>query len=321
MQTAPLTAELPGRVEPVRVAQVRARVTGIVQKRLFNEGSQVKAGQALFQIDRAPYEAAVDSAKAALAKARVDSDELQRDFDRKTQLVARQFIAASEAEKAQALARSGVENVKLVAAQLQSAQAGVAQREAALAQARIDLERTRITSPVSGIVIKRAIEKGQTVAASSPGWTQSAQGARFAWARYSAALALPTITTTGSPTTTWHMAAWRPAQASSFGVQVHQDGSPPAATSITATTQTLLVLFGWAVGDQAAQWTFEGASWATLASVSGQGTGNSNFANVGIAWAQAASGDALTGLRAKLVSNRYFLLSVGERAGGLFFGA
>jgi hypothetical protein len=117
------------------------------------------------------------------------------------------------------------------------------------------------------------------------------------------------------------MAAWRPAQASSFGVQVHQDGSPPEATSITATTQTLLVLFGWAVGDQEAQWAFEGASWATLASVSGQGSGDANFANVGIAWAQAAPGDALTGLRAKLVSNRYFLLSVGERAGGLFFGA
>ena len=162
---------------------------------------------------------------------------------------------------------------------------------------------------------------GQTVAASSPGWTQSAQGARFAWARYSAALALPTITTTGSPTTTWRMAAWRPAQASSSGAQVHQDGSPPAATSVTATTQTLLVLFGWAVGDQPAQWVFEGASWVALASVSGQGSGDANFANVGVAWAQAAPGDALTGLRAKLVSNRYFLLSVGERAGGLFFGA
>ena len=66
-QPVPLTTELPGRVEASRVAQVRARVTGIVQKRLFREGSDVKAGQVLFQIDAAPYQAAVDSAKAALA--------------------------------------------------------------------------------------------------------------------------------------------------------------------------------------------------------------------------------------------------------------
>lgn len=68
-QSVPLTTELPGRVEPVRVAQVRARVTGIVQRRLFTEGSEVRAGQPLFQIDPAPYQAALDSAQATLARA------------------------------------------------------------------------------------------------------------------------------------------------------------------------------------------------------------------------------------------------------------
>jgi membrane fusion protein (multidrug efflux system) len=64
-----LQTELPGRLEASRVAQVRARAAGILQERLFREGSDVKAGQALFQIDAAPYKAAADSAQATLAKA------------------------------------------------------------------------------------------------------------------------------------------------------------------------------------------------------------------------------------------------------------
>ena len=174
------TVSASGAVNPVTQVSVGTQVSGQIRDLYVDFNSEVKAGQLIAQIDPETFEyrvrsaqADVDAARAAtmtqqaaLAKARVDADELQRDFDRKTQLVAKQFIAASEAEKAQAVARSGAENVKLVAAQLQSAQAGVAQREASLAQARIDLARTRITSPVNGIVIKRAIEKGQTVAAS-----------------------------------------------------------------------------------------------------------------------------------------------------------
>ena len=67
--TVSLTTELPGRLEPTRVAQVRARAAGIVQKRLFREGSDVKAGQALFTIDPAPYQATLQSAQASLAQA------------------------------------------------------------------------------------------------------------------------------------------------------------------------------------------------------------------------------------------------------------
>ncbi|MDP2368875.1 efflux RND transporter periplasmic adaptor subunit [Rhodoferax sp.] len=174
------TVSASGAVNPVTQVSVGTQVSGQIRDLYVDFNSEVKAGQLIAQIDPETFEyrvrsaqADVDAARAAtmtqqaaLAKAKVDADELQRDFDRKTQLVAKQFIAASEAEKAHAMARSGAENVKLVAAQLQSAQAGVAQREASLAQARIDLQRTRITSPVDGIVIKRAIEKGQTVAAS-----------------------------------------------------------------------------------------------------------------------------------------------------------
>jgi membrane fusion protein (multidrug efflux system) len=64
-----LTRELPGRTSPFRVAEVRARVNGIVQRRLFAEGAEVKEGQALFLIDPAPYQAALDEARARLARA------------------------------------------------------------------------------------------------------------------------------------------------------------------------------------------------------------------------------------------------------------
>ena len=67
-----LVTELPGRLEASRVAQVRARAAGILQKRLFREGSDVKAGQALFQIDAAPYRASYESAQAVLARAQAD---------------------------------------------------------------------------------------------------------------------------------------------------------------------------------------------------------------------------------------------------------
>ncbi len=174
------TVSASGAVNPVTQVSVGTQVSGQIRDLYVDFNSEVKAGQLIAQIDPETFEyrvrsaqADVDAARAAtmtqqaaLAKAKVDADELQRDFERKTRLVAQQFIAASEAEKAHALARSGAENVKLVAAQLQSALANVAQRESSLAQARIDLARTRITSPVNGIVIKRAIEKGQTVAAS-----------------------------------------------------------------------------------------------------------------------------------------------------------
>lgn len=71
-QAVPVQTELPGRVEALRTAQVRARVNGVVLQRLFTEGSEVKAGQSLFQIDPAPYQAQFDSAQASLAKAQAN---------------------------------------------------------------------------------------------------------------------------------------------------------------------------------------------------------------------------------------------------------
>ena len=188
------TVSASGAVNPVTQVSVGTQVSGQIKDLYVDFNSEVKAGQLIAQIDPETFEyrvrqsqADVDAARAAvltaqanaaasragISRAQVDLAEAQRDLERKQSLVEKQFIAQSEADKARALVNTTGESLKLAQAQagvteaqIKSAQANVAQREAALAQARIDLTRTRITSPVNGIVIKRAIEKGQTVAAS-----------------------------------------------------------------------------------------------------------------------------------------------------------
>jgi HlyD family secretion protein len=174
------TVSASGAVNPVTQVSVGTQISGQIKELYVDFNSEVKAGQLIALIDPETFEyrlrqaqADVDAAKAALmiqqaglSKAKVDAEDAARDAERKRQLVDKQFIAQSEADKAVAVSRSLAESVKVVEAQIKSAQATVAQREAAYAQARIDLTRTKIASPVSGIVIKRAIEKGQTVAAS-----------------------------------------------------------------------------------------------------------------------------------------------------------
>jgi HlyD family secretion protein len=173
---------------------VGTQVSGQIKELFVDFNSEVKAGQLIALIDPESFEyrvrsaqADLDSASAAVltaqaniaasnatvSRAKVDMAEAQRDLDRQQSLVDKGFVAQSVADKARSLVASNVESVKAAQAQLgvtqaqiKSAQANVQQRESALAQARIDLSRTKITSPVDGIVIKRAIEKGQTVAAS-----------------------------------------------------------------------------------------------------------------------------------------------------------
>ena len=188
------TVSASGAVNPVTQVSVGTQVSGQIKDLLVDFNSEVKAGQLIAVIDPETFEyrvrsaqADVDAARAAVltaqassaasrasvSRAQVDLIEAQRDLGRKQSLVEKQFIAQSEADKARALVNTTGEALKVVQAQagvtdaqIKSAQANVAQREAALAQARIDLTRTKITSPVNGIVIKRAVEKGQTVAAS-----------------------------------------------------------------------------------------------------------------------------------------------------------
>ncbi|HEU4850903.1 MAG TPA: efflux RND transporter periplasmic adaptor subunit [Telluria sp.] len=146
-----LQTELPGRVEPVRVSQVRARVNGVILKRLFTEGSEVKAGQKLFLIDPAPYQAQLQSAQAALGKAEANLTQ-----------------ASSQAERykplAEAKAVSQQEYVTVVAAQKQ-AQADVAAARAALRIAQINTGYANVEAPISGRIGRALVTEGALVSA------------------------------------------------------------------------------------------------------------------------------------------------------------
>jgi membrane fusion protein (multidrug efflux system) len=150
-QAVALQAELPGRVEPVRMAQVRARVNGIVLKRQFEEGSEVRAGQPLFLIDPAPYQAALDSAGAQLARAQA-------------QLALAKATADRYRPLAEARAISQQDYVNARAAQA-AAEADVAAGRAAVQSARINLGYTQVTAPIAGRVGRALVTEGALVSA------------------------------------------------------------------------------------------------------------------------------------------------------------
>ena len=148
-RTLPLPSELPGRIEASRVAQVRARVTGIVQKRLFTEGSDVKAGQALFQIDPAPYRAAADSAQAALAKAQANLSQAGALAGRYKPL-----------REANAISQQDYTNAQAAQAQ---AEADVAGAKAALQTAQLNLGYATVTAPIGGRIGRALVTEGALV--------------------------------------------------------------------------------------------------------------------------------------------------------------
>ncbi len=150
-QPVELFAELPGRTAAHRIAEVRPQVSGIVQKRLFTEGSEVTAGELLYQIDPALYQANFDSAKAALAKAEVIEQSARQKAERYRTLV--RTKAVSEQEQIE------------VEAAWKQAQAEVAAAKAALARARIDLDYTQVTAPISGRIGKSMVSEGSLVTA------------------------------------------------------------------------------------------------------------------------------------------------------------
>ncbi|HET9645266.1 MAG TPA: efflux RND transporter periplasmic adaptor subunit, partial [Burkholderiaceae bacterium] len=141
--------ELPGRVEALRTSQVRARVTGIVQKRMFREGSDVKAGQPLFQIDPAPYKASLDSARATLAKAQANLTQAAALANRYKPL--REANAISEQEYVNAQALQG------------QALADVAAARAAVQTAELNLGYARVTAPISGRIGRALVTEGALV--------------------------------------------------------------------------------------------------------------------------------------------------------------
>ncbi|TNF60058.1 MAG: efflux RND transporter periplasmic adaptor subunit [Burkholderiales bacterium] len=144
-----LQTELPGRLEASRVAQVRARAAGILQRRAFTEGSDVKAGQLLFQIDPAPYEAALQTARASLARAQAGLTQARTLVERYQPLVAENAISQQEFANAQA-AR-------------QVAEADVAAGQAAVRTATINLGHARVTAPIAGRIGRALVTEGALV--------------------------------------------------------------------------------------------------------------------------------------------------------------
>ena len=149
-----LTTELPGRVSAYRIAEVRPQVNGVLQRRLFTEGDLVKEGQQLYQIDPAPYQAALSSAEATLAHARAAVEVSRLTAERYESLV-----------EVHAVSRQDYDNA---VATLQQAQADVGSGEAAVRTAAINLAYTKMYSPISGRTSRSSVTEGALVTANQP---------------------------------------------------------------------------------------------------------------------------------------------------------
>lgn len=146
--------ELPGRIEAIRSAEVRARVGGIVQRRLFNEGSEVRAGATLYQIDPAPFQAAVSNAEATLARAEANLGQTNTRLNRYRALVDTNAISKQEFDDAQSAQ-------KLAAAD-------VAAAKASLDTAKLNLSYSTITAPITGRIGRTLVTEGALVTANDP---------------------------------------------------------------------------------------------------------------------------------------------------------
>ncbi|MDR7332223.1 efflux RND transporter periplasmic adaptor subunit [Roseateles asaccharophilus] len=154
-QRVELSAELAGRTVAFQNAEVRPQVTGIVKTRTFTEGSDVKAGQLLYQIDPASYQTALDSARASLAKAEANATTAKLKAARYDELAGIDAVAKQLRDDTQAA--------------LKQAQADVAAATAAVRAAQIDLDRTRVSAPIAGRIGRSAVTPGALVTANQAG--------------------------------------------------------------------------------------------------------------------------------------------------------
>ncbi|MCL4179651.1 MAG: efflux RND transporter periplasmic adaptor subunit [Verrucomicrobia bacterium] len=149
-----LTTELPGRTSPYRIAEIRPQVNGLIQKRLFTEGSDVTQGQELYQIDPAPFQAALENAQAALGRAEASLPAMQSRFDRFQQALADKAVSQQDFDDASAA--------------LQQAKADTQYYRAMLETARINLNYARVVSPISGRIGTSTVTDGAIVTAYQP---------------------------------------------------------------------------------------------------------------------------------------------------------
>jgi membrane fusion protein, multidrug efflux system len=156
IQTQPimLTTELPGRTSAYRVAEIRPQVNGLIQKRLFTEGADVKAGDVLYQIDPATFAAALGNAEAALGRSAANLPAIQSRVTRYEELLAEKAVSQQDFDDA--------------AAELKKAEADVQYWNASVETARINLAYTRITAPISGRIGRSNVTEGAIVTAYQP---------------------------------------------------------------------------------------------------------------------------------------------------------
>lgn len=148
-QKVTLTSELPGRTAPCQIAEVRPQISGIVQKRLFTEGREVKAGQLLYQIDPASSRAALASARANLARSEANLSPVRLKATRFADLLTSHAVSQQDNEAAQA--------------ELKQAEAEVAAAQATLQSATINLDFTSIVAPISGRIGRSSVTVGALV--------------------------------------------------------------------------------------------------------------------------------------------------------------
>jgi len=153
-EQAVLITELPGRTSAYRVAEIRPQVNGIVLKRMFTEGADVKAGEVLYQIDPAPYQSALANARAALSRAEANLPALRSRVGRYKDLIPDKAVSQQDYDDA--------------AAVVKQAEADVEVWKAAVETARINLAYTRVTAPISGRIGRSNVTEGALVTAHQP---------------------------------------------------------------------------------------------------------------------------------------------------------
>ncbi|KIX11728.1 efflux RND transporter periplasmic adaptor subunit [Dethiosulfatarculus sandiegensis] len=188
-----LTTNLPGRTESHRIAEIRPQVSGLIKKRLFTEGSEVKAGQVLYQIDSAPFQAALDNAKANhvaalkgtdgaksalkacladVARLKVNLELAQKSRKRYEDSYKDRIVSAIQLDEAVTKAKAAEASLRAAEARVQNgkdavaaAEAAIGQAEAALETARINLGYCKVTAPISGRIGRSKVTEGAVVTA------------------------------------------------------------------------------------------------------------------------------------------------------------
>lgn len=149
-----LTTELPGRTSAYRIAEIRPQVNGLIQKRIFTEGTDVQAGDLLYQIDPAPFRAALKNAEAALVRSEANLPAIRSRTERYKELLADKAVSQQEYDD--------------VAAALHQLEADIQYGKATVETARINLAYTRITAPISGRIGRSNVTEGAIVTAYQP---------------------------------------------------------------------------------------------------------------------------------------------------------